>query len=85
MHKIRFEEPPARTGRTPKEYLSPRDMKLLRENPGKWARMQDEGTKRSYSNVQVLRKRYPEFQFTSRLIGSNKRAYWVRFISEENQ
>ena len=87
MQKILFfEEPPPRhRGSERKEYLSSGDMKLLRENPGKWARMRDEGTKKSYSKVQKLRKLYPGFEFTSRVVGANKRAYWVRFISEENQ
>ena len=84
MQKIRFEDPPTRLGRK-KEYLSSGDMKLLRENPGKWARMQDEGAKKSYSKVQMFRKRYPGFEFTSRITAPNKRAYWVRYPIEENQ
>ena len=84
MQKIRFEDPPARLGRK-KEYLSSGDMKLLRENPGKWARMQDEGAKKSYSKVQMFRKRYPGFEFTTRITAPNKRAYWVRYPIEENQ
>ena len=84
MQKIRFEEPPAHLGRK-KEYLSSNDMNLLRENPGRWARMQYEEAKKIYSKVHTLRKLYPGFEFTSRVVGANKRAYWVRYPIEENQ